>query len=59
MVKKIKIIEEEKTLEELTTISFQEKLLEYLQAIDWKLWELMKIEQARDKKNDNNIGDKE
>lgn len=48
MVKKIRLIEEEETTEELDAKEFQTKLLDYLQAIDWKLWEMLKIEQARE-----------
>lgn len=47
MVKKIRLIEDETTVEELDSAEFRAKLLEYLQAIDWKLWEMLKIEQKR------------
>lgn len=47
MVKKIRLIEEEQSAEELDAKEFQAKILEYIQAIDWKLWEMLKIEQAR------------
>ena len=47
MVKKIRLIEEEQTAEELDAKEFQAKILEYMQAIDWKLWEMLKIELAR------------
>jgi hypothetical protein len=47
MVKKIRLIEEEQSSEELDAKEFQAKILEYMQAIDWKLWEMLKIEQAR------------
>ena len=50
MVKKIRLIEEESTAEELNTTEFQSKLLGYMQAIDWKLWEILKIEQAREER---------
>jgi hypothetical protein len=46
MVKKIRIIEDDSPPEELSTTSYQDKMLAYQQAIDWKLWELLKIAQA-------------
>lgn len=45
MVKKIRLIEEEQNDEELDAKEFQAKALEYMQAIDWKLWEMLKIAQ--------------
>lgn len=50
MVKKIKLIEDEDYADDLDNREFQEKVLEYLQAMDWKLWEMLKIEQARAEK---------
>jgi hypothetical protein len=47
MVKKIRLIEQESSAEELNTAEFQSKMLEYMRAMDWKLWEMLKIEQAR------------
>lgn len=47
MVKKIRLIEEEQSSEELDAKEFQAKVLEFMQAMDWKLWEMLKIEQAR------------
>jgi hypothetical protein len=47
MVKKIRVVEEQSSAEEMDKDDFQKKLLEYLHQIDWKLWELLKIEQAR------------
>lgn len=46
MVKKIRLIEEEDSAEELDQKEFQAKMLEYQQSIDWKLWEMLKIMQA-------------
>jgi hypothetical protein len=46
MVKKIRLIEDEKTADELDQAEYQAKMLEYQQAIDWKLWEMLKISQA-------------
>lgn len=45
MTKKIRLIDEpdgEKTATEVSTADSQQ-LLKYLEAIDWKLWELLKI----------------
>jgi hypothetical protein len=47
MVKKIRVVEEERTEEELSTEEFQAKMLEYMHTMDWKLWEILKIMQAR------------
>lgn len=47
MVKKIRVIDEEVDPVELDKKDFEQKLLNYLQAIDWKLWELLKLEQAK------------
>lgn len=45
MVKKIRLIEEEQNEEELDAKEFQAKALEYMQSMDWKLWEMFKIAQ--------------
>lgn len=51
MVKKIQIVDQEDPItEEMDTADFQTKILELLSAIDWKLWELYKIEQERSKR---------
>jgi hypothetical protein len=49
MVSKIIVYDEEDPVEDETvdTATFQTQMLEYMQAMDWKLWELLKIEQAR------------
>ena len=53
MVKKIKLIEDPTaSADELDTAEYQRKMLEYQQAIDWKLWELLKIAQSIAEKND-------
>lgn len=46
MVKKVRLVEDETTSEELDQADYQAKMLEYQQAIDWKLWEMLKIAQA-------------
>lgn len=46
MVKKIRIIEDDPTTDEISDDEFKAKILEYLHAIDWKLWEMLKIQQA-------------
>jgi len=46
MVKKIRLIEDETTADDLDQSEYQAKMLEYQQAIDWKLWEMLKIAQA-------------
>lgn len=46
MVKKIRIEEEDSVTDsELDNKDFQEQMLEYMQALDWKLWEILKIYQ--------------
>lgn len=63
MAKKIRVIEEEQTEEELSTQEFQSKMLEYMHTMDWKLWEMLKIMQSMAEKNgissdaidDNNV----
>jgi len=48
MVKKIRLIDDDDTaIEDVDTQEYQETVINYLQAIDWKLWEMLKIEQAR------------
>lgn len=46
MVKKIRLVEDDTTADELDTQEYQAKMLEFQQAIDWKLWEILKISQA-------------
>jgi len=55
MVKKVRLLDEENTTESAVapetpatdnTID-AEKLMKYLEAIDWKLWELLKLERAK------------
>ena len=46
MVKKIRLIEDEKPELDPDEKEYQEKMLEVQQAIDWKLWEMLKIAQA-------------
>jgi hypothetical protein len=45
MVKKIRLVEEQPSAEELSAQEFQEKTLEYMKSMDWKLWEMMKVVQ--------------
>jgi hypothetical protein len=55
MVKKVRLLDEETTTEptvEPTTpvgenVIDAEKLMKFLEAIDWKLWELLKLERAK------------
>jgi hypothetical protein len=56
MVKKVRLLDEDTTTavaEEVTTSTNTtteldtEKLMKYLEAIDWKLWELLKLERAK------------
>jgi hypothetical protein len=56
MVSKIIVYDEEDPVEDETvdTATFQTQMLEYMQAMDWKLWELLKIEQARAAKEGDN-----
>tara|TARA_R110000851_G_scaffold97891_1_gene211902 strand:+ start:4700 stop:4930 length:231 start_codon:yes stop_codon:yes gene_type:complete len=58
MVSKIIVYDEEDPVEDETvdTATFQTQMLEYMQAMDWKLWELLKIEQARAAKEDLPVG---
>jgi hypothetical protein len=46
MVKKIRLIEEEPTMDALDEQAYRRQMLEYQQAIDWKLWEMLKIMQG-------------
>jgi hypothetical protein len=46
MVKKIRVIEEEPTIETLDDQSYRRQMLDYQKAIDWKLWEMLKIMQS-------------
>jgi hypothetical protein len=46
MVKKIRLIEEEPSMEVLDEQAYRRQMLEYQQAIDWKLWEMLKIMQG-------------
>ncbi len=46
MVKKIRVVEEDRTEEELNNEEFQAKMLEYMHTMDWKLWEMLKLMKA-------------
>ena len=46
MAKKIRVVEEERTEEELSNEEFQAKMLEYMHTMDWKLWEILKLMRA-------------
>ena len=52
MVKKIRILDEPEELEEISDKEFKTELLDLLKAVDWKLWELLKIEQQKKKNNE-------
>ena len=49
MVKKVRLLDEAPATEEVTTTPLTdgtidaEKLMKFLEAIDWKLWEMLKI----------------
>ena len=52
MVKKVRLLDEETTTEAVEpTVTGEsldtEKLMKFLEAIDWKLWELLKLERAK------------
>jgi hypothetical protein len=52
MVKKVRLLDEAPATEEATTTPLTdgtidaEKLMKFLEAIDWKLWEMLKIMKA-------------
>ena len=54
MVKKVRLLDEETTTEAVEVAPAvtgesldTEKLMKFLEAIDWKLWELLKLERAK------------
>jgi hypothetical protein len=54
MVKKVRLLDEEATTEAVEVAPAvtgesldTEKLMKFLEAIDWKLWELLKLERAK------------
>lgn len=50
MAKKIRLIEEDTETAEVRDINVDvEKLMKYIEAIDWKLWELLKLEREKNK----------
>src|SRR6056297_36117 len=46
MVKKIKLVEEEQSADELDQMEHKEKMLELLNSMDWKMWEMYNILRA-------------
>ena len=48
MVKKIRVIEEEPSIDAMDEQAYRKQMLEYQKAIDWKLWEMLKIMQGTD-----------
>lgn len=54
MVKKIKVVEDSINPDELGEQEYKAKVLEYLQAMDWKLWEMLKIAQRWAEENGYN-----
>ena len=48
MVKKIRVIEEEPSIDAMDEQAYRKQMLGYQQAIDWKLWEMLKIMQGTD-----------
>ena len=56
MVKKVRLLDEaESTTETPTTVGDNtidaEKLMKFLEAIDWKLWEMLKLARKQDEAN--------
>jgi hypothetical protein len=50
VAKKIRLIEEDTETAEVRDINVDvEKLMKYIEAIDWKLWELLKLEREKNK----------
>lgn len=50
MAKKIRLIEEDTETKETTNVDVDvEKLMKFIEAIDWKLWELLKLEREKSK----------
>jgi hypothetical protein len=50
VAKKIRLIEEDTETKETTDVNVDvEKLMKYIEAIDWKLWELLKLEREKNK----------
>lgn len=47
MTKKIRLIDEENKQATATSSVDGEKLMQFLEAIDWKLWEMLKIMKAQ------------
>jgi hypothetical protein len=52
MVKKIRILDEPEETKQLSDTELKTELLDLLKAIDWKLWELLKIEQQKQKNDE-------
>ena len=49
MVKKIRLVEDEVSDEELDTSDIQSQLLEIAKSMDWKLWEMLQTIQRVEK----------
>jgi hypothetical protein len=50
MVKKIRVIDEPKTSEEISDVDFRANMIELAKSADWKLWELLQTIQRLEKK---------
>ena len=46
MVKKIQLVDTPPSSDELSDAEYRQKMLAFMEAIDWKLWELLKIQQS-------------
>jgi hypothetical protein len=55
MVKKIRLVNEDPSMETLDEQSYRRQMLEHQQAIDWKLWEMLKIMQSIHVSDDNTL----
>ncbi len=56
MVKKVRLLDEAESTNEATAPAENtidaEKLMKFLEAIDWKLWEMLKLARKQDEAND-------
>ncbi len=57
MVKKVRLLDEEESTNEASATPVgdntidAEKLMKFLEAIDWKLWEMLKLARKQDEAN--------
>lgn len=58
MVKKVRLLDEAESTNEASATPVSEntidaeKLMKFLEAIDWKLWEMLKLARKQDEAND-------